>query len=238
MSSTKSAADLYESAVMDHLNTLGPVKASRPTNDTRYSDVFVENDKGSTWLEVKMDTRSQLGCNRVKYVDRQWQPSKPGPLQNFCVDRLNRSEQAAEFLHQLGAFCGMDDFDLLTSTKFTERMAPLERVRKFLSQRENKYICYEDNVDLAAVVRDHYLYGKAEPAHYMAAGDEFYRLSDENPLGVPDDVPLLTGYGPFVISISVRTRKYEIFPRCKLPSYPSSPYSVKPGSSKPNPFTM
>jgi len=37
--------------------------------------------------------------------------------------------------------------------------------------------------------------------------------------------------------VSVRSKQYEIQPELKVKSMPNSPYSLKPGTTKKNPFT-
>lgn len=59
----------------------------------------------------------------------------------------------------------------------------------------NRYIAIETDVDLGKLVTEHYLKGKEEPAYYMQAGDDFYMIGTSNPLGLPRDIPVLSGRG-------------------------------------------
>ena len=100
----------------------------------------------------------------------------------------------------------------------------------------NRYIATESNVNLGKIVTDHYLKGKAEPAYYMQAGDDFYMIGTKNPLNLPRDIPVLQGNGPFKVRIATRSQFYEVQAEIKIDSMPKSKYSCKPGTKKKNPF--
>ena len=85
----------------------------------------------------------------------------------------------------------------------------------------------------------HYLKGKTEPAHYMQAGDDFYRIGNNNPLQLSENIPILSGNGDFKFRIGLRHTKqwYELQPEIKIKHMPYSQYSVHPQTKKLNPFT-
>ena len=89
---------------------------------------------------------------------------------------------------------------------------------------------------MASLITKHYTVGKAEPAYYMQAADDFYRISNKNPFKVPNDVPLLKGSGDFKVRIATRSQFYEVQAELKIMSMPSSKYSLAPDSKKKNPF--
>jgi hypothetical protein len=82
------------------------------------------------------------------------------------------------------------------------------------------------------------LKGKAVSAHYIQAADDFYMIGNENPLNLPEDIPLLSGIGDFKFRIGLRhtNQWYELQPEIKIKKMPFSPYSIKPGTNKKNPF--
>ena len=118
-----------------------------------------------------------------------------------------------------------------------------EKMKEYMSKR-TQYILDVKNVDLGELVTRHYLEGKAEPAHYMQAGDDFYMIGNKNPLGLPVDIPELGRkgqcMGSFRMRIGIRGSKpyYEIQPEIKINNMPTSAYSIKPGTRKKNPFAV
>jgi hypothetical protein len=225
----------YEEKVIEYVSSF--VDTSRPETSTKYSDLMITRDGKSSWVEVKMDQKSQLGSPRFVYIDKHWKPQGDSPMAQICANHMNQCEKAKTFIDKLNNYLGTDDYSL-TKSPSVENAVPLETMRKFVKTLDKKYITENDNFDVSSMVKAHYLDGKAEPAHYMLAGDSFYRLSKENPLLLPDDIPILEGQGFFKVSISVRSKFYEILPRIKLYKYPESMYSIKPGTQKKNPFTI
>jgi hypothetical protein len=71
----------------------------------------------------------------------------------------------------------------------------------------------------------------------MQAADDFYRLGDDDPLKLGNDIPMLKGIGSFKMRVSLRTEYYEIQPEVKITDMEDSPYSAYSASSKKNPFT-
>jgi hypothetical protein len=100
----------------------------------------------------------------------------------------------------------------------------------------NRYIANKANMDLGKVVTEHYTEGKAEPAYYMQAGDDFYRISNKDPFKLGSTIPLLSGKGDFKVRVATRSEFYEVQAEIKIAHMPDSKYSVKPGTRKKNPF--
>jgi hypothetical protein len=205
------------------------------------ADILVTRGDEEFWIEVKMDpTNSQLGSPRPFYRDGSWQATKNGPMERAIIARLTLMD--GDFMEELREFSGRATFDLESARskkKSYPNVMPYKTMVEFIADRGNTYIFNELGVDLTDVVTGHYIEGKAVPTHYMSMGDHFYRLSDENPLGVPDDVPLLHAIGKFGATVSCRQSKpwYEIMPRLKATEFLPSKYSINPGTDKINPFT-
>jgi hypothetical protein len=242
-----SPADKYELDVAQYIQSLG-IDAERPRVSSKWSDVIiypngtkVPYSKG-IWLEVKMNHTDNLGNTRVFFDGKKWDaaPEKSGglsPLKKFCVDTLNKSREAKKFIEDLEKFTGMKDIKIPTTLGGLRdpKAVPLDKMKSFFETR-NRYILKLPGVDLGKLVTDHYLEGKEAPAYYMQAGDDFYRIGRKNPLGVPSDVPLLSGTGEFKMRISTRSRFYEVQPEVKIEKMPISRYSLMPGTRKKNPF--
>jgi hypothetical protein len=236
------AADKYEKDVADYLAQLG-VPASRPPVSSKYSDILIKRGSQRVWLEVKMNHTDNLGNTRVSFDGKQWTAApdkgsnKLSPLKQFCVDTLNGSRDAKKFLDDLAKFANMREIQVPTTLGGLKdpKAVPLDVMKDFFKSR-NRYILKIPNVDLGKLVTDHYLEGKAEPAYYMQAGDDFYLIGRDNPLGLPRDIPLVKGKGEFKMRVSTRSRFYEVQPEVKITDMPNSPYSVMPGTRKKNPF--
>lgn len=233
-------SDQYEIDVANHINTLGDnLKAERPKVSAKYADVRVERDGNTTWLEVKMNHTDNLSNPRVFFDGKKWDTTYNTPSAKLAVDKLNKSKEAAEFLKAIAKFSGIDNPKIPTTKSGLKdpNAVPLKVMKDFFAQPGiNRYIMSEPNINLGKVVTDHYLKGKAEPAHYMQAGDDFYMIGKSNPLNVPKNVPQLDGVGPFKIRVATRSQFYEVQAEIKISEMPSSRYSIKPGSSKKNPF--
>lgn len=235
-------ADRFEHDVADHINSFDNVTAKRPKVSTKYSDVLIEMATKRVWLEVKMGHADNLGNTRVFYNGQHWDGSRDKngnltPLKEFCINTLNAHDHPKKFVDDLRSFSGMDTMMVPTTRGGLkhEHAVPLTIMKAFFEDRD-RYILKEDEVDLAALVRDHYLLGKAEPAHYLQAGDDLYMIGTENPLGLPSDIPQVEGIGTFKVRVSTRSRFYEVQPEVKIRTMCNSPYSLKPGTEKKNPF--
>lgn len=235
------AADQFELDVALNVNSFEGVNAERPKVSTKYSDVKVTLDGGETsWLEVKMNHTDNLTNPRIFYDGTKWDTTYNTTAAKQAVEIMNKSREAKEFIQAIAKFSGITKPKIATNkTQLKDKDAiPLAVMKEYFSQPGiNRYICTEPNVNLGKTVTDHYLKGKAEPAHYMQAGDDFYLIGTANPLRLPNDIPQLTGKGPFKVRISTRSKFYEVQAEVKIASMPDSKYSVKPNTSKKNPFS-
>ena len=242
-------SDRYEQEVAQAIDNLDGVTADRPKVSTKYADVLLNLNGKKTWLEVKMNHTDNLGNTRVSYVDGKWEAAKPlDPVKAFAIEYLSKDRQTQKFLQDVAKFAGIKDWRKMTvpSTKGglkKPNAVSYEKMKEYMSTRK-QYILDVANVDLGELVTRHYLEGKAEPAHYMQAGDDFYLIGKSNPLGLPTDIPELGKkgqcMGSFKMRIGIRSDRsafYEIQPEIKILNMPASPYSVKPGTKKKNPFT-
>jgi hypothetical protein len=237
------ASDRYEKEVADYLNSIQNVKASRPKVSTKYSDVVVEYKGKKAWLEVKMSHTDNLGNPRVTWMNNKWTAAAPlDPVKKFAIEYLTKSPQTKAFLKDIAEYVNIPVMSMiLPSTKgllSKPNAVPYESLVGYF-ENKNQYILDVKNVDLGKLVTAHYLEGKAEPAYYMQAGDDFYMIGSKNPLGLPSDVPKLSGKGSFKMRIGIRSKSsafYEIQPEIKIMDMPKSKYSVKPGTKKKNPF--
>ena len=236
-------SDQYEKDVAQHLRSMN-IDADRPRVSVKYSDIKVKISEISTWIEVKMNHTDNLGNTRISYVNGSWIAANPiDPLKKFAISSLTNSEQTNIFLEDIAEFSRKDYQNMIIpSTKGLlkhNNAVPYERVVEYFKDRP-QYILSITDVDIGDLVTSHYLEAKKEPAHYMQAGDDFYRIGPTNPLGLPDDIPSLSGIkGNFRVRISIRSPKsrfYEIQPEVKISSMPNSKYSIKPNTSKENPF--
>ena len=238
---TESAAsDRYEDEVALSLNTMPMVSADRPKVSTAYSDVLIKLDSGQTsWLEVKMNHTDNLTNPRIFFDGKKWITTYTTSAATKAVDIMNKSAEAKAFIKAISLFSGIKNPKIpTTKTGLKDKDAvPLKVMKEYFDQPGMvRYIANEPNVNLGKVVTDHYLKGKKEPAHYMQAGDDFYMIGKANPLKLPNNIPLLTGEGPFKVRVATRSQYYEVQAEVKIAKMPSSKYSIKPGSKKKNPF--
>jgi hypothetical protein len=235
------ASDKYEKDVADYINKLPGVTAERPRVGTDYPDVKVSYKGVDSWVEVKMNHTDNLSNPRMFYSDGKWQTTYDTPAAKHAVDVLNSSSQTKEFLIKLSKFTGIPLNELkipTTKSGLKEPGAvPLKIMKMFFDQPGvNRYIANKENVDLGKVVTDHYTKGKTEPANYMQAGDDFYRIGNADPFKLGASVPLLKGVGDFKVRIGTRSEFYEVQAEIKIKQMPYSTFSVKPGTTKKNPF--
>ena len=244
------ASDKYEKDVANYLAESG-IDAERPPVSVKYPDIRVNNYKGvrNVWIEVKMSHTDNLGNPRVSYVEGKWTAAEPlDPVKEFAIEYLSTNQKTIAFLKDIAKFAGMNwKKMILPSTKgpLSEPNAvSYKTVAKYFKTR-SQYILDVPNVDIGKLVTAHYLKAKAEPAYYMQAGDDFYMLGTSNPLKLPRDIPVLGAGGKckgnFKMRIGVRSTNssyYEIQPEIKITNMPESRYSIKPGTSKLNPFKI
>ena len=243
--SESKASDKFEKDIADNLVKLG-FDASRPPVDSTYSDVLVKKGSKKVWIEVKMNHTDQLGNVRSSFDGKKWSSAvekkgplkgKQGPLKIFINKLLDK--HAKDFVSKAQKFTGKKK---MNTNKGPQQKDPdtinHQEMKDFLATQKNQYIISVPVKDLAKPVMDHYSKGgKTEPAYYLQAGDDFYRLSNENPLNVSKNVPMFKGSGDFKMRVSIRTSMYEIQPELKVSKMDNSPYSLKAGTTKKNPFT-
>ena len=238
------ASDKFENDVAKNINKLPGIKAIRPKVSTEYSDVKIEIDKfkgdNAIWLEVKMSHTDNLSNPRVFYDKGKWQTTYKTPAAKHTVDILNRSAQAKAFIKAIAKFSGIPEKSIkipTTKSGLKEPGAvPLKVMKDFFSQPNiNRYIANEENYNLGDVVTEHYTIGKAKPAYYMQAGDDFYMVSKKNPLKIKG-IPVLDGFGDFKVRVATRSEFYEVQAEIKIKKMPKSNFSVAPGTTKENPF--
>lgn len=235
------ASDKYEKDVADNLKKLG-IKAERPKVGTDYPDVRVDYNKRTSWLEVKMNHTDNLSNPRMFYENGKWQTTYKTPAAQYAVDILNSSPQTKKFLQDIAKFTGIPFKSLkIPTTKSGLKdpgAVPLKQMKDYFSKPGvNRYIANKENVDLGQVVTEHYTIGKTEPAEYMQAGDDFYRIGKGDPFKLGATIPLLKGIGDFKVRIGTRSEFYEVQAEIKIKQMPMSAYSVKPGTTKKNPFS-
>jgi hypothetical protein len=235
------ASDKYERDVAMHINNMRGITAERPSVGTDYPDVKLTIERVSTWLEVKMSHTDNLSNPRVFYKNGKWQTTYKTPAALEAVSILNESPQTKDFLDKLSKFSGIPLKDIkIPTTKGGLKepgAVPLAVMKMYFQQPGvNRYIANKENFNLGKVVTDHYTIGKTEPAYYMQAGDDFYKISNKNPFKLNGNIPLLTGKGDFKVRVSTRSDFYEVQAEIKIMDMPNSKYSVKPGTKKLNPF--
>lgn len=238
-------SDRYEQAVANYINSMPNVKAERSTFGVAYSDIYVKFNNKETWLEVKMNHTDNLANPRVFY-DGKWQTTYKTPAALYTVEQLNTSAQTQKFISDISKYTGIPVKSVKLPTtkgeynKLQGKGAPPINIMKsyFAQSGINRYIFSKENQNLGELITAHYVKGKTEPAYYMQAGDDFYMISRANPLRLNNNIPLLTGTGDFRVRVSTRTEFYEIQPEIKIKQMPNSAYSVKPGTSKKNPFKV
>jgi len=236
-----SASDKYENDVAANVNKIPGVKATRPPGDTAYADVKVTYKKLSHWMEVKMNHTDNLSNPRVYYEGGKWKTTYKTPSAKAAVDILNKDPKTKTFLKDIAEYSGITLASIkIPTTKGglkEEGAVPLDVMKKYFNQSGvNRYIANKANMDLGKVVTEHYTEGKAEPAYYMQAGDDFYRISNKDPFKLGASIPLLSGRGDFKVRVATRSEFYEVQAEIKIAHMPNSNYSVKPGTRKKNPF--
>lgn len=232
-------SDKHERTIADHLNSLQGVKAYRPDFGTQYSDVLVTYNQSTSWLEIKMTHRDNLANPRVYYNDKTWKSKAFTPIAGYIVQDLNKSQVSRDFVYSISDYCGMAYESIYIPTVRGEmgldNSIPKEKMKEYC-KKNGGYILDYQNYDLSQLVTKHYTQGKLEPAYYMQAGDDFFMISNTNPLGLSSEIPQLAGTGKYRVRVSNRSKFYEIQAELKITSMLDSPFSVLPGSNKRNPF--
>ena len=233
-------SDAFEVDVAANINAMPGLESSRPKVSTSYSDVKMVLNSGPTaWLEVKMNHTDNLANPRIFYDGKKWDTTYVMKSAKKAVEIMNASKEAKEFVEAISKFSGIKNPILPTTRGMLKKpnAVPVEVMKEYFAQPGiTRYITSIPNFNIGAVVRDHYLNNKAEPAFYLQAGDDFYMIDKSNPFGVPNDVPLLEGQGTFKVRIATRSKFYEIQAEIKIAKLKASKYSLRPGTKKKNPF--
>lgn len=240
------SSDRFEEDVAKNINyaikALDPKgKAKRSTRGTAFSDVEMEVFGKRAWCEVKMSHTDNLSNPRVFYHSGKWQTTYDTPVAKQAVEILNESAQARDFVADLAKFSGIPLKSIkipTTKTGLREPGAvPLHVMKAYFGgEAQNRYIAEEKNYNLGKLVTEHYTAGKREPAYYMQAGDDFYLISKENPLGMGGGIPQLKGTGDFKVRVATRSEFYEVQTEIKIKDMGRSLFSIKPNTNKKNPF--
>jgi hypothetical protein len=251
------ASDKYEKDVAENIHNSAPktLTANRPKVSTSYPDVLVEygryrGTQNGVWVEVKMNHTDNMMNPRFQYVKGEWQviPSYESEATKKLAKIFNDSKEAQEWIKGLkkylidknwsGDINNISLHSTTTARNADKNSVPLMMMKGYLSSLPNKNVCKVPNVDIGNLVSLHYLKGKAATAYYLSSGDDFYQFGNENPLKIPD-VPKFesaAGLNQVVLRIGDRSANFEIQAEVKAKTLANSKYSVKPGSSKINPF--
>ena len=234
-------SDAFERKVADNINSIKGIIAERPPVSVEYADVRIKSGPITTWLEVKMSHTDNLSNPRVFYSNGNWQTTYKTPAAAEAVKILNNSQQSKDFIKSISKFSGIPESIIkIPTSKSGLREAgavPLHIMKLYFDQPNiNRYIANQDNYNIGNLVTEHYTKGKKEPAYYLQAGDDFYLISNKNPLNLSRSIPLLSGSGDFKVRVSTRSEFYEVQAEIKIKSMPDSKYSVLSGSKKINPF--
>lgn len=243
------ASDQFEQKVANDLKKIG-VPAYRPAANTALADVAITSNavpQGRVFMEVKMSHTDNLSNPRVFFNGSRWETTYKTPVAKYAVDLLNSSTQWKKFHAELKKFMNVKEVKLPTTRSGLKEpgAVPLHILKDFVeNHQKNRYIHIEENVDIGDLVTRHYLEGKAEPAYYIQAGDDFYMIGNKDPLNINKNrkkrVPTLKGKGDFKIRIATRSEFYEIQAEVKIKKMEPhvSPFSVLTESKKDNPFVL
>jgi hypothetical protein len=244
-----STSDLFEQKVANDLKKIG-VPAYRPAANTALADVAIKSNAtphGRVFMEVKMNHTDNLSNPRMFFNGVKWDTTYKTPVAKYAVDLLNASSQWKKFHAELKKYLNVKQIKLPTSKSGLKEVGavPLHILKDFVENvRANRYIHIEENVNIGDLVTKHYLEGKAEPAFYLQAGDDFYLIGNKDPLNInkgrKQKVPVLKGMGDFKVRISTRSEFYEIQAEVKIKKMDPhvSPFSVLAESRKMNPFVI
>ena len=244
-----SVSDQFEQKIANDLKKIG-VPAYRPAANTALADVAITSTSspgGRVFMEVKMNHTDNLSNPRVFFDGTKWATTYKTPVAKYAVDLLNASPQWKNFHSELKKHLNVKTIKLPTTKSGLKEVnaVPLHILKDFVENvRSNRYIHIQENVNIGELVTRHYLEGKAEPAHYLQAGDDFYMIGTKDPLKLNKNrkqkVPRLAGMGDFKVRIATRSEFYEIQAEVKIKRMDphSSPYSVLFESKKKNPFVL
>lgn len=242
-------SDLFEQKVANDLKKIG-VPAYRPAANTALADVAITSSampQGRVFMEVKMSHTDNLSNPRLFFDGVKWGTTYKTPVAQYAVQLMNQSSQWKQFHNDLKKYLNVKQIKLPTTRAGLKEpgAVPLHILKDFVEKvKNNRYVHVEENVNIGELVTKHYLEGKAEPAFYLQAGDDFYLIGTKDPLNINKNrkqkVPTLKGMGDFKVRISTRSEFYEIQAEVKIKKMDPhvSPYSVLAESRKKNPFVI
>jgi hypothetical protein len=235
-------SDKFEKDVTNAINS-APNTTAKQGRDVKYSDVEVTRKGVTTWVEVKMSHSDNLSNPRCFFMNGKWQTTYTTPAAAEAIKILNTSAQAAKFIKDIAKYSGIPERSIIIATNKSQlKLAgcvPLHVMKSYFSQPGvNRYIANDQDKNIGDLVTQHYLKGKAAPAHYLQAGDDFYMIGNANPFKLDARIPKLAGTGDFKVRVSTRTEFYEVQAEIKIKHFsPSrSNYSVLGTPGKINPF--
>jgi len=238
-------SEAFEQNVANAIQRSSPCTATK-MGATGLSDIKIQAGGVTTYVEAKMSHRDNLANPRI-FFNQVWQTTYRMPIADYATALANSSSQAAQFLDDLRKFVGREKI-LVPTTKGGLKLpnaVSLDEMRAFVDDRGSRYFVREEDIDIGALVTEHYLVGKDQPAHYMQAGNDLYLIGPEDPLNLqavmPDGktIPTLSGRGDFKLRVSTRSQFYEVQAEIKIKAFTpaTSPASVF-GGDKVNPFEL
>lgn len=230
-------SDDYEIFVANKINTLFKSKglnAERPKVGTQYSDIKLSYNNINTWLEVKMNHKDNLSNPRVFFDGYKWDTTYKTPTAKYAIDILNKSAFTKQFIDTVKEYSGQSTIKIPTTKSGLKdpNAISLDMMKEIFKNKiwDNRYIAIEDNVDIGKLITQHYTEGKAEPAYYMQAANDFYLISKKDPFNlnknVKKKIPEIKGIGSFKVRISTRSQFYEVQAEIKILDMNESPYNA------------
>lgn len=214
------------------------VVATRPKASTAFSDVWLSKDGfNPCWLEVKSDHADNILNPRV-YYDGEWKTTYTQYSAKATVEMLNKQWDTKRWVNALSAFSDIPIQDLKIPTsksqfKGMNGVVPIDVIKEFFQVVvTNQYIA-NMHCDIGEIITKDY---NDRGVFYLQAADDFFCLGTDNPLKLPDDIPMIEGAGDLKVRVSTRTHFCEVQAEIKFDNLPSSQYSCKPGTEKLNPF--
>ena len=246
------ASDKYERDVAANINgTIKGLVAERPAVSTSFPDVRMKyKNLKEVWLEVKMNHTDNMMNPRFSYIDGEW--ITPESYKSPATDKLcklwNASLDAQRWIANLKIYLLKNNFkgdvskislySSKTERKKDQNSLYVEDMKGYLETLPNKNICKIPNINVGELATLHYLQGKAAAAYYLSSGNDFYQFGTSNPLKIPN-VPVFAssaGTNEVVLRVGDRSSNFEIQAEVKAKRLADSVYSVKPDSTKLNPF--
>lgn len=220
---------LHEKAVAGYINHFTYANAENPTNAVGFSDILISFNNRTAWLETKMTVDSNMINTRVRYLSGIWTCRGMSPVGDYICQILANSDHAKGFIHDMTRFVSRD-------MNVDNNWPSLSEMTNFMKHYPDHYIHWQEDVDISEILRLHYLKSKSKCTHYLQAGDNFYKISEHDPLGLSSNIPVFTARGTLKVRVSLRSKRYEMQAEVKVKSFNQSEYSVFPFTSKKCPF--